>query len=84
MGKTMSHIGTHGVVYPDELRILESVFEKACRTSKITRDSAEAERIALKIMLLFQGGIDDCGQLLEAAIKLPNADEDQDENLKCS
>jgi hypothetical protein len=78
MGKTMSHIGTHGVVYPDELRILESVFEKACRTSKITRDSAEAERIALKIMLLF------CGQLLEAAIKLPNADEDQDENLKCS
>jgi hypothetical protein len=56
---------------------LESVVEEACRTSKIARDSADAENMALKIMLLFQSGVDDRGQLLEAAIALPDADEVQ-------
>ena len=74
----MPHTEANGVMYPDELGALESVFEEACRTSKITRDSAKAERMALKIMLLYQSGVEDCGQLLEAAIKLPDADEDQD------
>jgi hypothetical protein len=69
---------TPGIADPDELKALESVFEEACRTSKITRDSAKAERVALKIMLLFQCGVDARDQLLEAAIKLPDA-EDQDD-----
>jgi hypothetical protein len=68
---------TPGIADPDELKALESVFEEACRTSKINRGSADAERVALKIMLLFQSGIDDRGRLLEAAIKLPDTD-DQD------
>jgi hypothetical protein len=68
---------TPGIADPDELKALESVFDKACRTSKITRGSADAENIALKIMLLFQSGVDDPGQLLEAAIVLPDADEVQ-------
>jgi hypothetical protein len=69
----MADTGTHGVVYPDELKALDSVFEEACRTSKITRNSADAERVALKIMLLFQSGVDGRDQLLEAAIKMPDA-----------
>ena len=64
----MAHAGTHGVVYPDELDTLESVFGEACHTSKINRGSADAERIALKIMLLFQSGMAERDQLLEAAI----------------
>jgi hypothetical protein len=79
----MPHTGTQGIVYPDELRILESVFEDVCRTSKITRDSADAENMALKIMLLFQSGVDDRGQLLEAAITLADADEIQ-ADLPCN
>jgi hypothetical protein len=67
----MAHAGTHGIVYPDELDTLESVFEEACRTSKINRGSADAERIALKIML-FQSGMDERDQLLEAAINCPS------------
>jgi hypothetical protein len=72
-----------GIVDPDELKVLESVFKDACRISKITRDSAEAERVALRIMILFQSGVDDRGQLLEAAIKLPDADEDKADYLRC-
>jgi hypothetical protein len=72
---------TPGIAEPDELKILESVFEEACRTSKIPRESDEAERIALKIMLLFQSGIDERNQLLEAAIKVPDA-QDQENNLR--
>ena len=53
---------TPGIAEPDELKVLESVFEEACRTSKITRDSAEAERMALKIMLVYQSGLEDRGQ----------------------
>ena len=64
---------TPGIAEPDELKVLESVFEEACRTSKIPRDSADAENMALKIMLLFQSGVDDRDQLLEAAIVLPDA-----------
>jgi hypothetical protein len=79
----MAHTGTHGVVYPDELNTLESVFEEACRTSKITRDSADAENMALKIMLLFQSGVDDRGRLLEAAITVPDVDEVQ-ADLRCN
>jgi hypothetical protein len=78
----MADTGTHGVVYPDELKALESVFEEACRTSKITRGSAGAESMALKIMLLFQSGVDERDQLLGAAIKLPDA-EDHHGLLKC-
>jgi hypothetical protein len=69
----MPFSGTPGVLEPDELKSLESVFEEACRATNITRDSVEAERVALKIMLMFQSGVDDHGQLLEAAIKLPEA-----------
>lgn len=39
--------------------------------------------MALKIMLLFQSGVDDRGQLLEAAIALPDADEVQ-ADLRCN
>jgi hypothetical protein len=69
----MAHTDTHGVVYPDELKALDSVFEEACRTSKITRDSADAKRMALKIMLLYQSGVDGRDKLLEAAIKNQDA-----------
>jgi hypothetical protein len=79
----MPHTETHGVVYPDELGALKAVFEDACRKAKITRGSPEAERLALKVMLLFQGGVDDWGRLLEAAIKLPDADERQEDHLRC-
>ncbi|WP_353646681.1 hypothetical protein [Mesorhizobium sp. WSM2239] len=79
----MPYTGTQGIVYPDELRTLESVFEEACRTSKITRGSADAENMALKIMLLFQSGVDDRGRLLEAAITVPDADEDKTD-LRCN
>jgi hypothetical protein len=65
-----------GIAEPDELRALESVFEEACRTSKITRGSADAESLALKIMLLFQSGVEDGDRLLEAVITLPDADAD--------
>jgi hypothetical protein len=34
------------------------VFEDACRATNITRGSEEAERVALKIMLVFQSGVD--------------------------
>jgi hypothetical protein len=35
--------------------------------------------------LLFQGGVDDYGKLLEAAIKLPDPDNDQSPNdLQCN
>jgi hypothetical protein len=78
---TMPFSRTPGIAGPDELKALESVFEEACRTWKITRDSAEAEHIALKIMLLFQSGVDVHGRSLEAAIKLPD-DEDQDDRLQ--
>jgi len=78
----MPHTETHGVIYPDELGCLETVFEEACRTLKITRGTPEAERIGLKIMLLFQSGIDDYGRLLEAAIELPDAGDGQDD-LRC-
>jgi hypothetical protein len=78
----MPHTGTSGIVYPDDLRTLEFVFEEACRTSKITRDSADVENMALKIMLLFQSGMNDRGQLLEAAITLPDAVEVQ-ADLRC-
>jgi hypothetical protein len=77
----MADTGTHGVVYPDELDTLESVFEEACRASKINRGSADAESMALKIMLLFQSGVDERDQLLEAAIKSPDT-EDQHDDLK--
>jgi hypothetical protein len=56
---------------------------EACRTSKITRGSEDAENMALKIMLLFQSGVDDRDQLLEAAIMLPDADEVQ-ADLRCN
>jgi hypothetical protein len=64
---------------------LKAVFEDACRKSNITQGSPEADRLALKIMLLFQGGVDDYGKLLEAAIKLPDPDNDQSPNdLQCN
>jgi hypothetical protein len=66
----------HGVLGPYELRALGSVFEEACHAANITRNSEEAERMALKIMLMFQSGVDDHGQLLEAAIKLPDLHEE--------
>jgi hypothetical protein len=56
---------------------------EACRISKITRGSEGAENMALKIMLLFQSGVDDRDQLLEAAIMLPDADEVQ-ADLRCN
>jgi hypothetical protein len=74
---------TPGIANPDEFKALESVFEEACRTSKISRGSAGAENMALKIMLLFQSGVDDPGQLLEVAIVLPDADEVQ-ADLRCN
>jgi hypothetical protein len=73
---------TPGIADPDELKVLESVFEEACRTSKIHRGSADAERVALKIMLLFQCGVDERDQFLEAAIKFPDADDQAD--LRCN
>lgn len=80
----MPNTGAHGIIYPDELLALEAVFADACRKSKIPRGSPEAERLALKLMLLFQGGVDDWGRLLEAAIKLPDPDEDQTDDLRCN
>jgi hypothetical protein len=64
--------GSPVVVYPEELRALESVLEEACVALSITPGSAEAAAMALKIMLLYEGGIDDSRKLLEAAIRLPD------------
>lgn len=73
----MPQDGAHGVIYPQELKSLEAIFADACRASRIAPGSAEAEDMALKVMLLFQSGIDDHSQLLEAAIKLPDDFADQ-------
>jgi hypothetical protein len=74
----MPFSGTAGVLHPDELRTLESVFEEICQLSKITRGSAEAENLALKLMLLHQSGVNDRGQLLEAASASHGADSEPD------
>ncbi|WP_394887534.1 hypothetical protein ACG873_21780 [Mesorhizobium sp. AaZ16] len=72
-----------GVWEPDELKVLEAVFEEACGLLQIDRHSPDAENIALKIMLMFQSGVDDRRQLLEAAITLPYADATQ-VDLRCN
>ena len=81
----MPYTETHGIIQPDELKALGSVFEEACRASNISRDSTDAENMALKIMLMFQSGVDDQSQLLEAAITLPDPGVDQGQvDLRCN
>lgn len=61
---------------PDELKTLESVFAEVCCVLKISRQSADAENLALKIMLMHESGMDDRSQLLGAVIKQPDPVED--------
>lgn len=74
----MPFSGTAGVLDPDELGTLESVFEEICQLSKIARGSAEAENLALKLMLLHQSGVNDRGQLMLAVSASPGADSEPD------
>jgi hypothetical protein len=72
-----------GIADPDELKSLELVFEEACSRSHIARSSVEAERMALRIMILFQSGVEDPGRLLEATVQVPDPNEDQAQHLRC-
>lgn len=68
-----------GVLDPDELKVVESVFEEACRRLDFSRGSTNAENLASKIMLLHESGLDDRDQLLAAAIKQSDADLEKDQ-----
>ena len=46
-----------GVLQPEELEILQRVFDRICRDRKCPPESEEAEDLAATIIVLFQNGV---------------------------
>ncbi|WP_173931181.1 hypothetical protein [Chelativorans sp. Marseille-P2723] len=55
-----------GVAYPDDLAVLERVFQHLCEEHDISSSSAEAEDLAQAMMSLFMAGVDDEGEMVES------------------
>jgi hypothetical protein len=69
--------GIEGVVGPDDFEVLEAVFSDACQALEVARNSPQAEQVALKIMILFQSGIEDRRLLVAAVLQSESQGTDQ-------
>jgi hypothetical protein len=45
-----------GIFQPDELALLQEVFDEACVSNHIAHDSAAAERMGQRLFLIFKAG----------------------------
>jgi hypothetical protein len=72
----LAHTAPRGGVFePEELDILQRVFDQVCRERKYNRESEEAEAIAATMIVLFQTGVLTEHELLTAIDRgedLPN------------
>lgn len=57
-------------VTPEELTLLQAVFDEVCSSEGISRDSADAEALALILVRQLQNGIKDKGTLGSVARNL--------------
>jgi hypothetical protein len=57
------YLAREGAFSPQDLRILQQVFDQACAERQITKGSIEAEALAAEIMMLFHSGIADESEL---------------------
>jgi hypothetical protein len=51
------YLAREGTFSPEDLRVLQQVFDQACVERQITKDSVEAEALAAELMMLFHSGI---------------------------
>jgi hypothetical protein len=59
------------VIGPDELAMLQEVFDALCKRERISRDTAAADEIARRVMELYRSGERDPAKLLEVIKSLP-------------
>jgi hypothetical protein len=52
-------VSNSGIIYPDDMKVLKQVFDRACRENHIEEGSKDAEKIAQAAMSLFQAGVFD-------------------------
>jgi hypothetical protein len=68
------HLQTNGcVIHPEELGLLEHIFDDFCATKGVERDSIPATEAAFFLMCIYQNGVTD-KERLRRAIGLPGAD----------
>jgi hypothetical protein len=56
-----------GIFYPEDLAVLQALFNRACWMNKTLRGSEEANRIALRLMLAYRAGVRDRDLLTQIA-----------------
>ena len=56
---------------PNELAMLQEVFDALCKRERISRDSAAADEIARRVMELYRSGERNRAKLLEVIKSLP-------------
>lgn len=59
------HLQLRGVVDPDELFLLQKVFDEVCRVKNISPDGERAADCARRIFALYEAGIRDPQELRE-------------------
>lgn len=57
------HVQLRGVIDPDELSLLQKVFDEVCRDGNIDPDGERAADCARRIFALFQAGIRDAQKI---------------------
>lgn len=53
-----------GILVPNELALLQDVVDEACVLNRIAHDSAEAQRMAQRLILIFKAGTHEKGRIL--------------------
>ncbi|RDL47894.1 hypothetical protein BLJAPNOD_05119 [Ensifer sp. M14] len=56
-----------GAILPDQVELVETVFNDLLRTRRLERSSEEAELLAARLLNLFQSGIHDRDALRQMA-----------------
>lgn len=60
---------TQGIMHPEELALLQRVFDRACRSNGHAPSSPAAEDTAVRLIVLFRSGVMDEEKLFAALVE---------------